>query len=84
MTKSLPQKTHAEKLIESIMQIALRPKKDDRVDLCIAVLEYLQNNFSYSLPCDHMDEFHARMYGAGSAVDTDDIENLIMELKALK
>lgn len=77
-------KTHAEKLIESIMQIALRPQKDDRVDLCIAVLEYLQNNFSYSLPCDHMDEFHARMYGAGSAVDTDDIENLIYQLKELK
>lgn len=84
MSKPFPQKTHAETLIKVTEEYTLRPKKNDRVDVCIAVLEYLQNNFSYSLPCDHMDEFHARMYGAGSAVNTDDIENLIMELKSLK
>jgi hypothetical protein len=84
MTKSLPQKTHAETLIKVTEEYTLRPKTGDRAQVCIATLQYLLDNFSYSLPCDHMDEFYARMYGAGSAVDTDDIENLIMELKALK
>ena len=79
MTKSLPQKTHAEKLIESTMQIALRPKKDDRVDLCIAVLRYLLNNFAYDPSCSSDEDDYANMY-----VDSEDIENLIMELKALK
>jgi len=75
----MEQKTHAEKLIESTMQIALRPQKDDRVDLCIAVLEYLLNNFAYDFDYDE--------HGWGGSlrcVESEDIENLIMELKALK
>jgi len=75
----MEQKTHAEKLIESIMQIALRPQKDDRIDLCIAVLEYLLNNFAYDFDYDE--------HGWGGSlrcVESEDIENLIMELKALK
>jgi len=75
----MEQKTHAEKLIESTMQIALRPQKDDRVDLCIAVLRYLQNNFAYDPSCSSDEDDYANMY-----VDSEDIENLIMELKALK
>lgn len=72
-------KIHAEKLIESIMQIALRPQKDDRVDLCIAVLQYLQNNFAYDPSCSSDEDDYANMY-----VDSEDIQKLIYQLKELK
>jgi len=72
-------KIHAEKLIESIMQIALRPQKDDRVDLCIAVLQYLLNNFAYDPSCSSDEDDYANMY-----LDSEDIQKLIYQLKELK
>jgi len=75
MTKSLPQKTHAETLIKVTEEYTLRPKLGDRVDVCIAVLEYLLNNFAYNSNDDGYD---------GTFVDTDDINHLIYQLKKLK
>jgi len=75
MTKSLPQKTHAETLIKVTEEYTLRPKSGDRVDVCIAVLEYLMNNFAG----EHDDCGHLFTY-----VDADDIKNLIYQLQKLK
>lgn len=76
MTKSLPQKTHAETLIEVTKEYTLRPKSGDRVDVCIAVLEYLLNNFAYELETGDED--------FGQYVNVDDIRSLIYQLQKLK
>lgn len=75
MTKALPQKTHAETLIKVTEEYTLRPKKGDRVDVCIAVLEYLMNNFAYNSNDDGYE---------GTFVDADDINHLIYQLRKLK
>ena len=75
MTKQLPQKTHAETLIEVTKEYTLRPKSGDRVDVCIAVLEYLLNNFAYNSDDDGYE---------GTFVDADDINHLIYQLRKLK
>jgi len=75
MTEALPQKTHAETLIEVTKEYTLRPKKGDRVDVCIAVLEYLLNNFAYNSWDNGYD---------GTFVDADDINHLIYQLRKLK
>jgi len=80
MTKQLPQKTHAETLIEVTKEYTLRPKSGDRVDVCIAVLEYLLNNFAYDHEtCDEEDCGYSGKY-----VDTMDIHHLIYQLQKLK
>ena len=79
MTDPLKQKNHAETLIKVTEEYTLRPKKNDRVDVCIAVLEYLLNNFAYDFDYDE--------HGWGDSlrcVESEDFENLIMELKSLK
>ena len=75
MTNSLPQKTHAEMLIKVTEEYTLRPKTGDRVDVCIAVLEYLLNNFAYNSNDDGYE---------GTFVDADDINHLIYQLRKLK
>ena len=75
MTEVFPQKTHAETLIKVTEEYTLRPKKGDRVDVCIAVLEYLLNNFAYDSNDDGYD---------GTFVDADDINHLIYQLRKLK
>ena len=75
MTEVFPQKTHAETLIKVTEEYTLRPKKGDRVDVCIAVLEYLLNNFAYDSSDDGYD---------GTFVDADDINHLIYQLRKLK
>ena len=80
MTKSLPQKTHAEKLIEVTNEYTLRPKTGDRARVCIATLQYLLDNFAYDHEtCDEEDCGYSGRY-----VDADDINHLIYELKKLK
>jgi hypothetical protein len=76
MTKSLPQKTHAETLIKVTEEYTLRPKTGDRVDVCIALLEYLLNNFAYELETGDED--------FGQYVNVDDIRSLIYQLQKLK
>lgn len=66
MIKQLPQKTHAETLIEVTKEYTLRPKSGDRARVCIAVLEYLLNNFSYELETGDEDY--------GQYVNVDDIQ----------
>ena len=75
MTEVFPQKTHAETLIKVTEEYTLRPKTGDRVDVCIAVLEYLLNNFAYDSNDDGYD---------GTFVDADDINHLIYQLRKLK
>jgi hypothetical protein len=75
MTNSLPQKTHAETLIKVTEEYTLRPKSGDRVDVCIATLQYLLDNFAYNSNDDGYD---------GTFVDADDINHLIYQLKKLK
>jgi hypothetical protein len=70
--------TYAEKLIEVTNEYTLRPKKNDRCDVLIAAYEYLLNNFAYLKPWDF------GYGGDGEYVDTEDIKNLIAELKGLK
>ena len=80
MTEVFPQKTHAETLIKVTEEYTLRPKLGDRVDVCIAVLEYLLNNFAYDLePGDDWDSGISGQY-----VDTMDIHHLIYQLQKLK
>jgi len=74
MTEVFPQKTHAETLIKVTEEYTLRPKKGDRVDVCIAVLEYLLNNFAYDSNDGGYD---------GTFVDADDINHLIYQLRKL-
>lgn len=66
---------HADTLIKVTEEYTLRPKKGDRVDVCIAVLQYLLDNFAY----DSFDDGYA-----GTFVDTDDINQLIHQLGELK
>jgi hypothetical protein len=80
MTKSLPQKTHAETLIKVTEEYTLRPKTGDRARVCIAVLEYLLDNFAYDHEtCDEEDCGYSGRY-----VDADDISHLIYQLQKLK
>ena len=67
---------HAETLIKVTEEYTLRPRTGDRVNVCIAVLEYLLNNLAF----DHDDNcgYIARY------VDAEDIENLIHQMKKLK
>ena len=80
MTKSLPQKTHAETLIKVTEEYTLRPQKGDRARVCIATLQYLLDNFVYNYHenCDE-DDCDGFTY-----VDTDDIHHLIYQLQKLK
>jgi hypothetical protein len=79
MTKSLPQKTHAETLIKVTEEYTLRPKTGDRARVCIATLQYLLDNFAYNV------EYDADGWGASvKCVETEDIENLIYQLQKLK
>ena len=75
MTKSLPQKTHAETLIKVTEEYTLRPKTGDRARVCIATLQYLLDNFAYDSSDDGYD---------GTFVDADDINHLIYQLRKLK
>ena len=70
---------HAETLIKVTEEYTLRPRKGDRVNVCIAVLEYLLNNFAY----DHETSDEVFSY-AGTYVDAEDIHQLIHEMKQLK
>ena len=80
MTKSLPQKTHAETLIKVTEEYTLRPKTGDRARVCIATLQYLLDNFAYDLePRDDWDSGISGQY-----VDTMDIHHLIYQLQKLK
>jgi len=80
MTKSLPQKTHAETLIKVTEEYTLRPKAGDRARVCIATLQYLLDNFAYDHEtCDEEDCGYSGRY-----VETEDIENLIYQLQKLK
>jgi hypothetical protein len=80
MTKSLPQKTHAETLIKVTEEYTLRPKTGDRARVCIATLQYLLDNFAYDLePGDDWDSGISGQY-----VDTMDIHYLIYQLQKLK
>ena len=80
MTKSLPQKTHAETLIKVTEEYTLRPKSGDRARVCIATLQYLLDNFAYDLePGDDWDSGIS-----GTYVDADDINHLIYQLRKLK
>jgi hypothetical protein len=74
--------SHAETLIKVTEEYTLRPRKGDRVNVCIAVLEYLLNNFAYDPSCSY-DEDDEDNY-ANKYVDADDIKNLIHEMKKLK
>ena len=71
---------HAETLINVTEEYTLRPRTGDRVNVCIAVLEYLLNNFAY----DHDTSDEDDCGYAGTYVDADDIKNLIHEMKKLK
>jgi hypothetical protein len=80
MTKQLPQKTHAETLIEVTKEYTLRPKTGDRARVCIATLQYLLDNFAYDHEtCDEEDCGYSGKY-----VDTMDIHHLIYQLQKLK
>jgi hypothetical protein len=80
MDNPLEPDTYAQRLIEVTKEYTLRPRKNDRVDVCVAVLEYLLNNFSYEHEtCDDGDIGYS-----GTYVDVEDIQNLIMELNELK
>ena len=72
--------THAETLIKVTEEYTLRPQKGDRVNVCIAVLEYLLNNFAY----DHETSDEDDCGYAGRYVDAEDIHQLIHEMKQLK
>ena len=79
MTRSLPQKTHAETLIKVTEEYTLRPKTGDRARVCIATLQYLLDNFAYDFDYD--------VNGWGNSVkcvETEDIEHLIYQLQKLK
>ena len=79
MTKSLPQKTHAETLIKVTEEYTLRPQKGDRARVCIATLQYLLDNFTYNV------EYDADGWGGSvKCVETKDIEHLIYQLQKLK
>jgi hypothetical protein len=71
---------HAETLINVTEEYTLRPRKGDRINVCIAVLKYLLNNFAY----DHDTSDEDDCGYAGTYVDADDIKNLIHEMKKLK
>jgi hypothetical protein len=80
MTKSLPQKTHAETLIKVTEEYTLRPKTGDRARVCIATLQYLLDNLAYEHEsCDEEDCGYS-----GTYVDADDINHLIYQLQKLK
>ena len=66
---------HAETLIKVTEEYTLRPRKGDRVNVCIAVLDYLLNNFAF----DSVDDSYS-----GKFVDVEDIHQLIHEMKKLK
>ena len=71
--------THAETLIKVTEEYTLRPRKGDRVNVCIAVLEYLLNNFAYDF------DYDADGWGGSlRCVDAEDIHQLIHEMKKLK
>ena len=69
MTEVFPQKTHAETLIKVTEEYTLRPKTGDRVDVCIAVLEYLLNNFAYDSNDDGYDGTFCLLYTSPSPRD---------------
>jgi len=71
---------HAEILIKVTEEYTLRPRTGDRVNVCIAVLEYLLNNFAY----DHDTSDEDDCGYAGRYVDVEDIHQLIHEMKKLK
>ena len=79
MTKPSPQKNHAETLIKVTEEYTLRPKSGDRARVCIATLQYLLDNFAYDPSCSSDEDDYANMY-----VDSEDIQNLIYQLKELK
>ena len=66
---------HAETLIKVTEEYTLRPRKGDRVNVCIAVLDYLLNNFAF----DSVDNGYSAKF-----VDVEDIHQLIHEMKQLK
>ena len=71
--------THAETLIKVTEEYTLRPRKGDRVNVCIAVLEYLLNNFAYYI------DYDADNWGNSlRCVEAEDIENLIHEMEKLR
>lgn len=71
--------THAETLIKVTEEYTLRPRTGDRVNVCIAVLEYLLNNFAYDF------DYDANGWGGSlRCVDAEDIKNLIQEMEKLR
>jgi len=77
----MKQKSHAETLIKVTEEYTLRPRKGDRVNVCIAVLEYLLNNFAYDPSCSYDEDGWG---GCIRCVDAEDIKNLIQEMEKLK
>jgi hypothetical protein len=71
---------HAETLIKVTEEYTLRPRKGDRVNVCIAVLEYLLNNFAY----DHETSDGDDCGYTGRYVEVEDIHQLIHQMKQLK
>jgi hypothetical protein len=70
---------HAETLIKVTEEYTLRPRKGDRVNVCIAVLQYLLNNFAYDF------DYDANSWGSSlRCVEAEDIENLIHEMEKLR
>ena len=70
---------HAETLIKVTEEYTLRPRTGDRVNVCIAVLQYLLNNFAYDSSCSDDEGHYDNMH-----VDAEDIENLIHQMEKLK
>ena len=70
---------HAETLIKVTEEYTLRPRTGDRVNVCIAVLQYLLNNFAYDI------DYDANSWGNSlRCVEAEDIKNLIHQMEKLK
>ena len=65
----------AESLINHTLQCTLRPKRNDRIDVILSVLNFVVDN--YRQPQDDLD------YGP-AVIEVGDIENLIKDLKSLR
>ena len=72
--KPMTPPTHAETLIKVTEEYTLR------LNVCIAVLEYLLNNFAY----DHETSDEDDCGYAGRYVDVEDIHQLVHEMKKLR
>jgi len=71
----------AEKIIEATMHLTLRPNRGDRAKVVLAVLQWVLDNLTTSLPASpDMDEYYLRMYGTERVVEEDELVKLIEQL----